>query len=85
MMTGNKTQTTGNETMNKFFSGQELSNSSLGDHSCIFAGKVIKRTAKTVTIETDEGVKRCKIFTDRDGGEYIYPFGRYSMATIFRA
>lgn len=71
--------------MKKFIAEQELSNRSICDHNCIFTAKVIKRTAKTVTIETAmEGTKRCKIHI-YDDGEFIYPFGRYSMATIFRA
>jgi hypothetical protein len=39
-----------------------------------------------VTIKTRmAGVKRCKIHLDIDGHEMIFPFGSYSMATIFRS
>ena len=71
--------------MNKFTTGQKLSTRSACDHECIFTATVLKRTAKTVTIETDmEGVKRCKIHNYGDG-EFILPFGNYSMAPVFTA
>ena len=70
--------------MNKFTVKQNLANRSICDSNCIFKAVVVKRTAKTVTIEDNEGVRRCKIHLN-DTGEYIYPYGRYSMATIFRA
>lgn len=72
--------------MKTFTPGQELSRASTCDSGCIYKGKVIKRTAKTVTIDTDlEGVKRVKIQQDDEGNEYCFPFGRYSMAPTFRA
>jgi len=73
--------------MSTFTTGQQLSTSSICDHNCIFSSTVTKRTAKTVTI-TDRGgkdEKRCKVHTDEVGNEFIYPYGRYSMAPIFRA
>lgn len=71
--------------MNTFTNGQALSTRSIGDSNCIFTGTVIKRTAKTVTVNTRmEGEKRCKIHTN-DEGEFIFPFGRYSMCPVFRA
>ena len=71
--------------MNTFTTGQELSSRSICDSNCIFTGKVIKRTAKTVTISSRGDEKRCKIHNSEDGSEFIYPHGRYSMAAIFRA
>jgi hypothetical protein len=73
--------------MNKFVEGQKLATRSICDHNCIFTAKVIKVTAKTVTIDDSiYGVKRCKIHVDdRDGGEFIFPHGKHSMAPIFRA
>ena len=70
-----------------FTPGQKLSARSIGDADCVFTGTVIKRTAKTVTIFTRmNGETRCKIHTTADDGrEYCYPFGRYSMAPVFRA
>ncbi len=71
--------------MSKFTIGQKLSARSTCDHECVFTGTVIKRTAKTVTIETAmNGVKRCKIY-DYGDGEFILPFGNYSMAPVFEA
>lgn len=71
--------------MNTFTENQKLSTPSIGNSDCIFTGIVIKRTAKTVTIKTDmEGEKRCKIHNN-DEGEFIFPFGQYSMCPTFRA
>lgn len=68
-----------------FTKDQELSTSSICDSNCIFKGIVIKRTAKSVVLKTSmRGEKRVKIHNDGDG-EYIFPFGQYSMAPIFRA
>ena len=71
--------------MNTFTQGQALSNRSICDSNCIFTGTVLKRTAKTVTISSRGEEKRCKIHISEDGGEFIFPYGRYSMAAIFRA
>jgi len=69
-----------------FAKGQELSTASICDSDCIFKAIVIKRTAKTVTIEQyGREQKRCKIHHDDEGNEYIYPHGRHSMCAIFRA
>lgn len=72
--------------MIKFEEGQTLATSSICNSECIFEAKILKRTAKTVTIEMyGREVKRCKVYTDNPEGEYIFPHGHYSMATIFRA
>ena len=77
---------TSNPERTKFEAGMNVSTRSICDHNCIYKGVIISRTEKTVTIKTAmEGVKRCKIFIDGDGGEYIMPFGKYSMAPSFRA
>jgi hypothetical protein len=71
--------------MYKFKVNQQLSARSTCDHDCIFKATVVKRTAKTVTITTSsDDEKRCKIHLDGEN-EYIFPYGRYSMAAIFRA
>ena len=81
----NDITTKGNK-MRKFTSGQKLSSRSICDHNCIYEGEVINRTAKTVTISTRMyGVNRVKIHIDTDGNEMIFPFGKSSMAAIFRA
>ena len=72
--------------MKKFTANQDLSARSICNHDCIFEGKVIKRTAKMVTINTRmSGEKRVKIHIDMEGNEYCFPHGQHSMATIFRA
>jgi len=71
--------------MKKFEVNQQLTARSICNHECIFTGSVIKRTSKTVTIKTDHGIERRKIFLDSEGNEMIWPFGTYSMAPIFRA
>lgn len=74
--------------MRKFYAGQELWNRSVCDHNCIFSGKVIKRNEKTIRVSLDDNPKKyktCKIHHDDAGNEFIFPYGRYSMAPIFRA
>lgn len=68
-----------------FTKRQKLETRSLCDSDCIYTAIVIDRTDKTVLIEMDGKDKRCKIHLDRDGVEFIYPLGRYSMAPTFRA
>ncbi len=70
--------------MQTFTQGQELKSRSICNSDCVFTATVTRRTGKTVTIKVDDTEKRCKIYQG-DNGEYIYPFGRYSMAPIFRA
>lgn len=71
--------------MNNFEVGKTYQTRSACDHNCIFEAKVIKKTAKTVTVETRmEGVKRCKVHS-HDGEQFFYPFGQYSMAPMMRA
>lgn len=71
--------------METFKTGKEYTTISICDSNCIFKIKIIKRTAKTVTIKMygyDE--KTCRIKKGR-GAEYIYPLGSYSMAPRIRA
>jgi len=71
--------------MKTFTEGQKLATRAICDSECVFTGKVVRRTAKTVTIKTGMmGVKRCKIHTN-DEGEFVFPYGRHSMAPVFRA
>lgn len=69
---------------NKFKVGETYATRSICNRDCIFQGKVIKRTAKTVTIRIDGklSVKRICMF---NGVEYIKPLGNYSFAPIFNA
>jgi hypothetical protein len=69
-----------------FTVGQKLSDRSACDWDCIFRATVIKRTAKRVTLDLGRGdVRTVGIFIDHNGNEACFPFGRYSMASIFSA
>ena len=69
-----------------FTVGQKLSDRSACDWDCIFRATVIKRTAKRVTLDLGRGeIKTVGIFIDYNGNEACFPFGRYSMASIFSA
>ena len=70
-----------------FTVGQKLSDRSACDWDCIFRATVIKRTAKRVTLDLGrhDGIKTVGIFIDSNGHEACFPFGRYSMASIFSA
>lgn len=69
--------------------GETYACRSVCDHECIFSAKVISRTAKTITFEDkSRGVFSCRVnkyLTDLDGCETLFPYGKYSMAPIFRA
>lgn len=64
--------------------GTTLTTRSICDADCIFTCKVIKRTAKRATVLIDGQTKTCGI-KQRDGVEFIMPYGNYSMAPTFRA
>lgn len=65
----------------KFAEGKTYSTPSICDSECIFSITVDRRTTKTII--TTEG-KRLRI-SIYDGREQVFPFGRYSMATIIDA
>jgi hypothetical protein len=55
------------------------------DHDTVITAKVLKRTAKFVTVKTQfDAAKRCGIVII-DGVETIKPWGSYSMAPTIRA
>lgn len=63
---------------------------SICDSNCVFGYRVVKRTAKRVTlIEHVNGVDRGEQFikgvSEYEGVESCYPLGTYSMAPIIRA
>ena len=68
----------------KFQIGQELSTRSLCDYDCVFRFKVVKRSEKFVTLSYYNELKRVGIKV-RDGDEYCYPLGSYSMAPSVNA
>jgi hypothetical protein len=63
----------------KFTIGEEVAARSACDYDCIFRFTVISRTAKFVTLNYYGEPKRVGIKV-RDGREYCYPLGNYSMA-----
>jgi hypothetical protein len=70
--------------MNNFIEGKTYQTKSICDSNCIFTAEVLKKTAKTVTVKTMEGVKRCKVH-EYNGEQFIYPLGQYSMAPMIKA
>jgi hypothetical protein len=78
--------------MTQFEPGKKYTCKSVADHGCTFCFEVESRTEKTVTVRKVEnwtGSKamisnKVKIFKDGEE-EYIYPMGRYSMASVLRA
>ena len=68
--------------MSKFEAGKTYEGRMICNSDLIERITIAKRTEKTVT--TTEG-KRLKIHVRDCGTEYVYPDGRYSMATIIRA
>lgn len=70
----------------KFEVGKTYYTRSICNHDCIFRATIVKRTAKTVTIDEGDGkTKRCKIHTDLGSDEAIFPHGVYSMCPIIHA
>jgi len=69
----------------KFTPGVVYETRSTCDHNCIFSHKVVKRTAKTVTIDNVEGKTARRKIIIWEGNETIFPLGRYSMAPILNA
>ena len=68
----------------RFNVGDQLSARSLCDYDCIFRFEVLSRTAKFVTLKYWGEEKRVGIKV-RDGREYCYPLGNYSMAVSVHA
>ena len=62
---------------------------SICDNDCIISGKVLRRTAATVTMDVRGcGVKTLRIskgLTDMCGAEAVKPWGTYSMAPMLTA
>jgi len=72
-------------TTSKFQVGTAYSGRFIGDYDSVFTVKILQRTAKTVTIIGPKGMAKHRISLDHEGGETIFPFGRYSMAPVCRA
>jgi hypothetical protein len=65
----------------KFKVGQTIAVRSIGDYDCVFKFEVVKRTDKFVTFKYFNELKRVGIKV-RDGREYCFPLGTYSMAPV---
>jgi hypothetical protein len=76
--------TTTTQNIIRFAVGDQLSARSLCDYDCIFRFEVLSRTAKFVTVKYFNQEKRVGIKV-RDGREYCYPLGTYSMAVSVHA
>jgi len=72
-------------TIATFQIGQAYSGRFIGDADSVFQVKILARTAKTVTVIGPKGMAQHRISRDLDGGEQIFPFGKYSMAPVCRA
>ena len=56
------------------------------DHNCVWTAKVLKRTAKFVTLRVsgEKEPVRCKVHVWQDS-ESCYPLGTYSMCPVLTA
>lgn len=70
--------------MTQFKTNTTYGTTSICDSNCLFKFKILKRTAKTVTIKVHGEITRKRIF-DYDGREAMKPLGSYSMAPIVTA
>ncbi len=70
--------------MTRIEAGRTYMTRSVCDHDCIFSAKVVKRTAKRATIET-QGQTRIVGISEYEGVEQFFPFGKYSMAPVMSA
>lgn len=60
---------------------------SIGDYGCVWYFRVVKRTAKTITLEgdTDTPEPIVRRIYEYEGVEHLRPFGTYSMCPILGA
>ncbi len=72
------------ENIRQFQVGQTYSCTSICDSECVYSFKILKRTAKTVTIKVRDAMTRRTIKV-RHGAEQIDPHGKYSMSPVLRA
>jgi len=70
--------------MKQFKVNTTYSTRSVCDHNCIFEFKILKRTAKTVTVNIYGEEKRRGIYILNDC-ENFSPFGSYSMSPVIQA
>ena len=68
-----------------FQTGKTYRGCFIGDADSVFQVKVMARTAKTITVIGPKGLAQLRISFDHEGGEQVFPFGKYSMAPVCRA
>lgn len=64
--------------------GKSYSCRSICDYDCIYTFRVLKRSAKTVTVDYHGEQTRRKVWVT-DGVEKIAPHGSYSMSPVLSA
>lgn len=70
----------------QFKVGDHLATRSFCDYDCIFRFTVLRRTAKTITLQYFNEERTCRIkISGRDGREFVLPLGNYSMSPILFA
>ena len=72
-------------TASTFQVGNTYSGRFIGDADAVFTVKILKWSAKTVTVLGPQGLAQYRVSRDHEGGELIYPFGKCSMAPVCRA
>ncbi len=72
------------EMTNTIKSNTTLTSRSICDHNCIFSLEVISRKGNFATIKYMNQTRRTKVYSDRDGNEYLQP-DKHSMSPIFSA
>jgi len=72
-------------TITRFETNRIYMKRSTCDYNCVFAFRVIKRTAKRITIEDAHGKIVTKGVSIYNGAESCYPNGNYSMAVVINA
>jgi hypothetical protein len=70
--------------MKNFEIGKTYNMKWIGDADLVTPIKVVGRTAKTVKLQEGDKTYSCRIKIDNDG-EYVKPYGSYSMAPVLRA
>ena len=69
--------------MKKFEVNKKYYGTSACDHNCIFELVVIARTEKTIKVLFENKTKNLKIHNC--DGEFVFPYGQYSLAPVIRA
>ena len=74
--------------MKKFEVGKQYTHGWIGDSELFTTWTVIKRTAKTITIQHCKEVKTCRVIqklSEWEDAECLFPYGNHSMCPTLRA